>query len=74
MPPAPKQEELTSTFRIQTGSNGGPASSRRPSTQDIPKNGNGNGTADVPAAPADAPTIPMDMDTDTKEPKVEGQG
>ncbi|EYE97685.1 uncharacterized protein EURHEDRAFT_384497 [Aspergillus ruber CBS 135680] len=73
MPPAPKQEELTSSFRVQTGSNGGPASSRRPSVQDT-QNGNGNGAADVPAAPADAPTTPMDMDIDTKEPKVEGQG
>lgn len=73
MPPAPKQEELTSSFRIQTGSNGGPESSRRPSAQDT-QNGNGNGAVDVPAAPADAPTTPMDMDMDTKEPKVEGQG
>lgn len=77
MPSAPKQEELTSSFRIQTGSNGngGPATSRRPSAQDTPRNGNGNGNgaADIPlTAPAEAPTTLMDMDS--KEPKMEGQG
>lgn len=84
--PRPTQEEMTSSFRVQTGNNSGngngnsdPAVNRddssysRPTGQEPARNGT---VAEGPLGPAadilPSTTTPMDMDT--KEPKVESQG
>ncbi|KAI9934900.1 hypothetical protein ASPWEDRAFT_659662 [Aspergillus wentii DTO 134E9] len=70
--PAPTQEEMTSTFRIQPGNNGSgnERDSHRPEEQENPEALSRNGAEHHPAP--EPSTTPMDMDT--KEPKEESQG
>ncbi|KAL2014415.1 hypothetical protein VTN00DRAFT_1940 [Thermoascus crustaceus] len=64
--PAPSQEELTSSFRVRTGSNGSAAPAAA--------NNNNNAANVVPTdtSPTAPPTTAMDVDT--KEPKEESRG
>lgn len=72
--PAPSQQDLTSSFRVQTGSNGSPHEG-----ENTPANGETrDGRAEIEpdqsrgqtgSGPGNDGTTPMDMDV--KEPKVE---
>ncbi|KAJ6108696.1 hypothetical protein N7523_010019, partial [Penicillium sp. IBT 18751x] len=63
--PAPSQQDLTSSFRVQTGPNGSPHEEHTPS-QDIR---DGHPEQSQEGNEGNEGTTPMDMDT--KEPKVE---
>jgi hypothetical protein len=57
---------MTSSFRVQTGSNGSPHEG------DTPSQDNRDGQPEQSQTEGNEGTTPMDMDT--KEPKVEGSG
>ncbi|KAJ5651347.1 uncharacterized protein N7484_005070 [Penicillium longicatenatum] len=64
--PAPSQQDLTSSFRVQTGSNGSPHEGEQtPHSQDNREGHSEHAHAEA----ADSGTTPMDMDT--TEPKAE---
>lgn len=65
--PAPSQQDLTSSFRVQTGSNGSPHEGDNTPSQD-----NRDGQPEQSQTEGNEGTTPMDMDT--KEPKVEASG
>lgn len=62
--PAPSQHDMSSSFKVQGGSNGSHEGDRTPNSHD-------NREGQPEAVGADSGTTPMDMDT--KEPKIEGQ-
>jgi len=62
--PAPSQQDLTSSFRLQTGTNGSPHEGEHTPSQD-----NRDGQPEQSQTEGNEGTTPMDMDT--KEPKVE---
>lgn len=66
--PAPSQQDLTSSFRVQTGSSGAEGENT-PAAASTHSQDNREGQSEQPAEGADSGTTPMDMDT--KEPKVE---
>lgn len=68
--PAPSQQDLTSSFRVQAGN--GAEGGDTPAGHSTHSQDNREGQSEQPAEgadPADSGTTPMDMDT--KEPKVE---
>lgn len=66
--PAPSQQDLTSSFRVQTGSNGSAHEGEQtPAEASTHSHDNREGKGEQ--VPADSGPTPMDMDT--KEPKVE---
>lgn len=64
--PAPSQQELTSSFRVHSGSNG---SVQEGDQTPAPANGEKEGREQSQVEGSNEGTTPMDMDT--KEPKVE---
>ncbi|KAJ5112654.1 hypothetical protein N7532_000699 [Penicillium argentinense] len=65
--PAPSQQDLTSTFRVQSGN--GVEGEDTPVAGSTASQDNREGQGEQPAEGADSGTTPMDVDT--KEPKVE---
>ena len=66
--PAPSQQDLTSSFRVQGGGNGAEGD-HTPAAASTHSQDNREEQSEQPAEGADSGTTPMDMDT--KEPKEE---